>query len=312
MNNLEYYCEKFSQLNVSSSSKRGNAKYKPILLLSVIDLITRDIIKENKITVSDDLIQTFEKYWNIIGSKSYKGGLHYPFFHLQSEGFWYLEFKPSFNGLQPKTTNKLKEAVEYAHLDIELFNFLLDDATRKELLDTLVTAFFSDNEDTTDNILNIEQTFQDDSERKNLSASNNLDEQPKWSFRKTIIRNTFFRKAVVYVYDYQCAFCGLRVTKNISQSIVDGAHIKPFSQFYDSRVHNGISLCKNHHWAFDRGWFTVDEKYRIIVTKDLEEVSPHAKAIKEFQGEKILLPKIKQYFPDIQALQWHRQNIFQG
>ncbi|WP_309232613.1 hypothetical protein [Cylindrospermum sp. FACHB-282] len=90
MNNLREYCQRFSQLNVSSSRKRGSAQHKPILLLSVIDLIAQGIITNNKIPVSDDLIQTFDKYWNLIGSQSYKGGLHYPFFHLQNEGFWYL------------------------------------------------------------------------------------------------------------------------------------------------------------------------------------------------------------------------------
>ncbi|MFM6309511.1 MAG: HNH endonuclease, partial [Dolichospermum sp.] len=93
--------------------------------------------------------------------------------------------------------------------------------------------------------------------------------------------------------------------------IVDGAHIKPFSTFYDSRIHNGIALCKNHHWAFDRGWFAVDEKYKIIVSKDLEEISPHARTITEFHGEILILPKVEKYFPDIEALQWHRYNIFQ-
>ena len=93
---------------------------------------------------------------------------------------------------------------------------------------------------------------------------------------------------------------------------MDGAHIKPFSQFYDSRINNGISLCKNHHWGFDRGWFAVNEQYKIIVSKDLEEESVYAKPMKEFHGEELLLPNSEQYFPAVEALQWHRQNVFQG
>ncbi len=56
---------------MSSIQKRGNAQYKPILLLSVIDLITRGVITTNEIPVSDELIQTFERYWNVISSPSY-------------------------------------------------------------------------------------------------------------------------------------------------------------------------------------------------------------------------------------------------
>lgn len=63
MNNLRFYCEKFSKLKVSNSRKRGNAQYKPILLLTVIDLIMSGVITNNQIFVSDELIQAFNKYW---------------------------------------------------------------------------------------------------------------------------------------------------------------------------------------------------------------------------------------------------------
>jgi putative restriction endonuclease len=313
MKNLQYYCQKFSNLNIKINHQRGNALYKPILLLSVVDLITRDIINENKIIVSQELITTFDNYWNVLGSNSYQGGLHYPFFHLKSEGFWYIVFTPQFNGLRPKTMNQLKAAVEYAYLDIELFNFLQDKIYRKVLIDALIAAFFSENEHDIENILQINDTFQDNAvEIENLLKYENLNYEPKWQFSRAAIRNAFFRKAIVYVYDSRCAFCGLKVTKAVNQNIVDGAHIKPFSQFYDNRIHNGIALCKNHHWAFDRGWFTIDEQYKIIVSKHLAEVSPHAKPMKDFHGEKILLPNTEEYFPQLEALQWHRQNIFQG
>jgi putative restriction endonuclease len=202
-------------------------------------------------------------------------------------------------------------AVEYAYLDSELFNYLQNESSRKELIDALVAAFFSDNEDEIEEFLQINQTFQDYPEVEKLDDTENLPNNPKWSFKKTLIRNAFFRKAVVSVYDCQCAFCGLKVTKTGNQNIVDGAHIKPFSTFYDSRIHNGIALCKNHHWAFDRGWFAVDDKYKIIVSKELEEVSPHARTITEFHGEILILPKVEKYFPDIEALQWHHDHIFQ-
>lgn len=312
MKNIAYYSQLFSALNVSSSRKRGNAHYKPILILSVIDLIARDIITNNQIPVSDELINTFERYWNLLASTSYKGGLHYPFFHLQTEGFWYLRFKPDFNGLQPKTTNKLRMAVDYAYLDSELFELLKDEASRRELIDAMIAAWFSSNQTEVEEILQVNQNLQDSSlDVEAINKLDNIDKTPKWSLKKSVIRNAFFRKAVVHIYNYRCAFCGLKVTKSINQNIVDGAHIKTFSLFYDSRVNNGIALCKNHHWAFDRGWFTLDTQYKIVVSQDLVEESPYAKPMKEFHGEKLLLPNSQQYFPDQKAIEWHRQNIFQ-
>ncbi|WP_396336459.1 HNH endonuclease [Fischerella sp. JS2] len=32
------------------------------------------------------------------------------------------------------------------------------------------------------------------------------------------------------------------------------------AEFYDNIIINGISFCKNHHWAFDRSWFTVNKQ----------------------------------------------------
>lgn len=317
MKNLAYYCQRFSELNVSSNRKRGDAHYKPILLLSAIDLIARSIITKNEITVSDELIETFDRYWSVLASKSYKGGLHYPFLHLQNEGFWHLEFQPEFNGMQPKTINRLKAAVKYAYLDSELFDLLQDHAYRRELIDAIVSTWFSSNQRKIEDILQVNQDFQDSTaETETLNDLENIDSTPKWSLKRSIVRNAFFRKAVVHVYDYRCAFCRLKVTKSLNQNIVDGAHIKPFAQFYNengiNRIINGISFCKNHHWAFDLGWFAVDDRYKIIVSSDLQEESPHAKPMKDFHGESLLLPNSEQYFPAIEAIQWHRQNVFRA
>jgi putative restriction endonuclease len=301
--NLINYCNRFASLNVSSTKKRGNAQYKPILLLSVIDLIAQDIITENKIFVSEELINTFNRYWNILASE-YEGGLHYPFMYLQSEGFWHLEFQPDFKGLQPKTTNKLKQAVQYATLDDELFEFIKDPNSRQELIDTLIAVWFSSAQKEIKDILPINQEFQ-----TFIDEDTEIVEQ-KYYLKKSLIRNAFFRKTIVYVYDSRCSFCGLKVIHSITQSIVDGAHIKPFAKFYDNHIDNGLSLCKNHHWAFDQGLFTIDDNYKIIVTDDFLEESPNAKPIENFNGESLILPDSKEYYPRLEAIQWHRENIF--
>ena len=302
--NLAYYRKRFAELNVSSNRKRGEAHYKPILLLSVIDLIAQDLISNNQITVSDELIETFNKYWNILAAgSSYKGGLHYPFIHLQSEGFWYVNFKPEFNGLQPKTTNKLRQAVDYANLDDELFDLLQDPVARQELIDTIIAAWFSANQKAIEDIVKINQDFQN-------FVQHELDEQasePKTILRKSVVRNAIFRKSIIQIYDYRCVFCHLKVIKSLTQTVVDGAHIIPFSESYDSNLDNGLSLCKNHHWAFDHGWFCIDDDYKIIVPSDLQEDSPNARPMREFHGETILLPSSEQYYPRLEAIQWHRR-----
>ncbi len=231
--NLAYYHNCFSQIKVGKNKQGSNALNQPILLLSVIDLITQGLLNENNITVSDKLINTFKRYWSVLSSDRFEEiDFAIPFFHLKNKKpkFWHGEFSEQYTGGRPQTINSLR------------INQSLQDSTWNEL------------------------------ER---IESSDTDAQPKVYLRKSLFREAIFRKSVVHLYDYRCAFCRLKVTRSLSQSIVDGAHIKPFSEFYDNRPDNGISLCKNHHWAFDRGWFAVDDRYQIIVASDLQEDSPH-------------------------------------
>ena len=125
-----------------------------------------------------------------------------------------------------------------------------------------------------------------------------------------VVRKTAFRRIVISVYEHRCAFCGLQIIDSFGQGVVDGAHIMPFSKFRDDRISNGLSLCKNHHWAFDRGWFGIDEGYRILVSRNLREKSPNAKPTDSFHRERILLPAKEMYAPSPKSLRWHRENVF--
>ena len=317
--NLAYYCQSFENLNVNTTIKRGKSKHQPILLLSIIDLIAQGVIRENRIYVSDDLEKTFEKYWEVLGPDSQDCGLHYPFWYLESRGFWHKTLKSGFNDSNPKkrlniNKNTLREAVEYASLDDELFNILQEPNSRAELIDTLIDTWFSLNRDDIGDILQVNQDLIKLAEKEvEISANRpNFDKEPTFYLRKSPVRNAIFRKAVVEAYDYRCALCRLKVIRKITQNIVDGSHIKPFSKFYDNQINNGISLCKNHHWAFDQGWFAIDDNYRIIVANDLEEESPNARCMKDFHSETILLPTSDHDLPRLESLEWHRLNVFRA
>lgn len=314
--NLKYYRDCFSQINVYKNTKKGGeALNQPILLLTVIDLIAQGIITENRILPSDEVIENFKKYWELLATEPFKNSdFALPFFHLKNTSdrkdknrkFWYLKFSSEYDGGRPQTINTLRQAVDYAYLAQDLFDFLQDRESRGELLDNLISSWFSSQNKKLESILQINQDFNQVEEEEEVATKDNV----RFYFKKSAVRDAFFRKSIVHVYDYRCAFCRLRVKKAISQSIVDGAHIKPFSQFYDNKISNGIAFCKNHHWAFDRGWFSLSEQYKILVSEDLEEDSPYSRPIKEFHGEVILLPSGEAYYPSLEALNWHRNNIF--
>ncbi len=306
--NVAYYAKGFAQLNVY----RGEALNKPILLLSVIDLINQGLITDREILISDELIETFKKYWSLLGVGPFKSSqIVYPFFHLKNDPhkFWHLQFTEEYQGGRPQSIRQLKHDIALARLDQQLFELLQNSASRQELIDALISSWFASKSNQIEDILQVNQEIQESADQIDDSTEEGEGTPKKFNLRKSLVRDALFRKAVVHLYDYKCAICRLKVTKSLTQNIVDGAHIKPFAIFNDNKVDNGISFCKNHHWGFDRGCFGIDENYRIIVADDFIEESPYSKPIKDFEGDIILLPSNQQYLPRIEALQWHLNHV---
>lgn len=312
--NTAYYCHFFSNLNVHKGEKK-----QPILLLSVIDLIFQGLIKENSIAISDELIDIFKNHWHLLTSQPFKpSDFALPFWHLKNTkgDFWHPIYNDKYKG-RPQTIDTLKDAVHYVKLDDELFYLLQDSVSRQEIVDTLIATWFSSTSKKSEDILLYHQEVEIFAleEEKCLQSARIEDKKPKCTLTNSVIRDPIFRRSVIEVYNYKCAICELKVKESLTQNIVDGAHIKPFSRFYWNSTTNGIALCKNHHWAFDKGWFYIECKkelkdYILIVDEDFPEEPENARFLKAFRNKKIYLPISQQYYPDKDALEWHRENVF--
>ncbi|GAP99107.1 hypothetical protein NIES2104_56650 [Leptolyngbya sp. NIES-2104] len=236
-----------------------------------------------------------------------------PFYHLTGDKFWYLMPNPGFEAtIATKTKIKglsaLRNAVKYAYVDDELFEYLQDAARRVQLAEALIQKWFPAKSQKFNELYQVDELqnvqlrlFEKGGATYTIGDLKDQD--------KAFVRNAAFRRIVVSLYEQRCAFCRLKVVSQNSQDIVDGAHIKPFSEFRDDHFDNGLALCKNHHWAFDRGWFSIDENYRIVIPRDRfhEETPNGLRSMRDFDGEAILLPNNEIYNPRIDSLQWHRK-----
>jgi putative restriction endonuclease len=142
---LVYYARKFERIRVDRA--HGVAPHKPILLLSVINLIRREIINTNEIYLSSELINTFHKYWEYLGSDQHNPDICRPFFHMRSGRFWHFWVNPGFEKLSSskvklKTLAEVKQAIKYAYLDEDLFEFLQEPLSRNSLITVLVARWF--------------------------------------------------------------------------------------------------------------------------------------------------------------------------
>jgi hypothetical protein len=134
--------------------------------------------------------------------------------------------------------------------------------------------------------------------------------------KESVLRDRGFRQAVIDAYKFKCAVCGQKISSPDSLSWeVDAAHIVPNHSFGRDDVCNGIALCHLHHWAFDVGWFTLMDDYKIETSKQAYD-SPPDTGSREFfrlltrKSRRIVLPARSEIHPHPNALHWHRQNVF--
>jgi hypothetical protein len=128
-----------------------------------------------------------------------------------------------------------------------------------------------------------------------------------------------FRQAIIDAYDYKCAVCGLKINSpDTAQWEVEAAHIVPYSANGKDDIWNGLALCHLHHWAFDVGWFTLEDNFEILSSRQIQNLSSDFGKIGSYDfirslsnvNQKIHLPESCEIYPHQNAIRWHRQNKF--
>lgn len=126
--------------------KRGNARgvvinAKPIFLLSILSLIAEEIVIDNRFRFNEMLNnsynETCEKYNQPITP------LYKPFYHLSSDGFWYIKWKE--NAIEKKTPSAkfIRDNIEYAYLDNALWDLLQIEDVREEYKNTIINFYLN-------------------------------------------------------------------------------------------------------------------------------------------------------------------------
>jgi len=96
-------------------------------------------------------------------------------------------------------------------------------------------------------------------------------------------------------------------------AIVDAAHIHQFAKSRNNDVRNGLALCKNAHWLFDNGLWTIADDYTVLVAGEhFSEDHPDQKSLREYQGKKLRLPRDAELWPSPVHMAWHRKQRYLG
>jgi len=122
-----------------------------------------------------------------------------------------------------------------------------------------------------------------------------------------VLRSRSFRDLVLYFYGYRCAITGNMILINHKDlNNLEAAHLRARAAGGGSNPSNGMALERNLHWAFDKGFFTVTDEYKV-------EVHPEAMRVpylSEKHGQTLVVPEDSRTRPNIESLKWHRENVF--
>jgi putative restriction endonuclease len=309
---IDKYCRLLVKLK--RAYQHGGAPHKPILLLAILKSVESKIITSNRIHITPELIMNFRELWSKLVTTKHQMNFALPFFHMQSEPFWRIitkpgAFVPLTSSHSIKSLGSLNENIQYAEIDKELWDLMLNAQTNLTLTKLLLSTYFSESSNVTleyGELHEIEHQIMHDDQytykARILDIENNYNNEQGQEI--LYIRCGIFKREIPKIYNYTCAISKMRIATSSNAQLVDACHIVPFSVSKNDTITNGISLCPNLHRAFDRGLITIDSSYRVKVSPKLtEDDSPYS--IKQFEGQEIVLPSITSQYPLLENLDWH-------
>ena len=123
------------------------------------------------------------------------------------------------------------------------------------------------------------------------------------------VRDPAFRRVVTEAYDWRCAATGLRVLLPSGESMVEAAHIHPFSEAGDDDPRNGLALAPNIHWAFDKNLIALGEDLKWHVSPVLDERIPDFAPLIQLNGKGLIGPSQPRFTPKRESLAFRMAHL---
>ncbi len=118
-----------------------------------------------------------------------------------------------------------------------------------------------------------------------------------------------FRKAVLSAYENKCCITGLS-----EKSLLVASHIIPWKANKAHRLNpsNGLCLSNIHDRAFDQGLLTLNDHFEVLLSSKIKQLKGEFThdCFEKYEGVTIFNPK--KFEPCLEALSFHRDEIYQG
>jgi len=289
----KYWLHKLATLRIDRS--HGPAPHKPLLLLVIMEMVEKGEIASLEVARSPNLVFRFSVFWSVVANRRKQSPeVRLPFHYLGSSGMW----QPLTADGKPSPDKKLTTMIRF---DPSFFDCLTNQKFRDRAQRILIETepyFLPEERAALYSMLKIKPTVPEIREYEELYRTSTQTG-----------RDARFRiEVVVLAYKHTCALTGYRLTTLEMESIVDAAHIHAFSDSRSNDPRNGLALSKNAHWQFDRGLWSVNDDYRVLINteKFIEDGVP-GQRLADFEGRRIFLPSDPKYWPEYTYLDWHRR-----
>ena len=319
---LDHYLEAFGRIRVDTNRKSWAAEtnhkspYKPFLLMSVMDLIADGSISRNFIEPSIVLTETWMGYISLLPPMNRQASMAYPFFYMGSDGFWSLQPRHK-NPVKPGQTisslKRLRECYFGAKFNDDLFPLLQMESSRDRLRARLVETFFaSEFQQVVEAQSTLNYKAAAYSSNLLIVSEQSLDFASEQEDPPKKVRDQGFRKAIVRLYDHRCALCGIKIITDENHTVVEAAHIIPWSISKNDNPTNGMALCKLCHWSFDEGLMGVGSENQVLVSQIIKHDPNLPGHMLTLSDRPIFRPPESKYWPAQESFKWHRKERFKS
>lgn len=295
-----FWLGKLANLNAAHTAARGIAPHKPLMLLTVIDLIESGDIPDGWVKYDVRLVSRFRDYWELVLERQQNApDIPMPFHALGGEKDMIWErFAADGQPSLAKVTTRL------CSLDPDLFSCLQDAGFRNKARETLVTLYFTPREQVM-LCARIGLPIPKTAEIKALR-----EQADEFKARQKKGRDSRFKSDVLGGYYFTCALTGYRLDTETT-SIVQAAHIHQHAKSGNDDPRNGLALTPDAHWMFDAGLWTVipqgDDLLIHVAIGRFSESSPHGRLLSGFHGRPLIFHADARLRPDAKHFEWHRK-----
>jgi putative restriction endonuclease len=298
--NCSFWLGKLANLNVARTAKRGLAPHKPLMLLTVIDMIESGDIADGWVKYDVRLVSRFRDYWELVRERQQNlPDIPMPFHALGSDRdqIWQ-RFTADGQPSHARDTTRL------CSLDPTFHQCLQDETFRHQARALLVSLYFTP----TEQVMLCARLRLPLPKTEAIAELHHHADAFKASQKKG--RDSRFKSDVISGYYHTCALTGYRLETDDS-SLVQACHIHQHAVSGNDDPRNGLALTPDAHWMFDQGLWTALPKGDHFLIKvalgKFSDSSPSGRSLAECQGKPLHFHPQSKLRPDPIHFDWHRK-----